>query len=58
VGQQRRGKKRRAAPRRPWTPEENQLVRTLPPSEVARRTGRSYLAVYMRRRELGVDPHR
>jgi hypothetical protein len=29
---------------RPWTPRENELLRTLPPVEVTRRTGRSLLA--------------
>jgi hypothetical protein len=37
---------------RPWTPEEDDLVRTLPAAEVARRTGRTLLAVWSRRREL------
>jgi hypothetical protein len=36
----------------PWTPEEDELVRTLPPVEVAERTGRSLAAVYDRRRVL------
>src|SRR4051794_13319235 len=30
-----------------WTPGEDYLLRTLPPKEVARRTGRSLKAVYM-----------
>jgi hypothetical protein len=38
---------------RPWTPEEDELVRTLPTQEVARRTGRTTRAVYNRRRRLG-----
>jgi hypothetical protein len=37
-----------------WTPGEDELVRTLPPAEAARRTGRSLLAVYARCNELGV----
>jgi hypothetical protein len=35
-----------------WTSEEDELVRTLPPAEVAQRTGRSLGAVYDRRRTL------
>jgi hypothetical protein len=38
----------------PWTPEEDESVRTLPPAEVAWRTGRTLLAVYQRRRVLGI----
>jgi hypothetical protein len=41
-------------PKRRWTPQEDQLVQTLPVREVARRTGRSLCAVYMRRRALGL----
>ncbi len=55
----RHGRDRQAAPSggRAWTPGEDDLVRTLPPAEVARRTGRSLLAVYVRRDELGLpDP--
>jgi hypothetical protein len=37
-----------------WTPEEDELVRTLPPAGAARRTGRTLLAVYVRCNELGV----
>jgi hypothetical protein len=39
---------------RPWMPQEDELLRTLPPPEVARRTGRSLLAVYVRCNELGL----
>jgi hypothetical protein len=41
-------------PQRPdvWTPEEDALVRGLPPAEAARRTGRSVGAVYARRSRL------
>lgn len=39
---------------RPWTAEEDRLVRRLPPAEVAQRTGRSLWAVYHRRRALGL----
>jgi hypothetical protein len=39
---------------RPWTPEEDKLVRALPPGEAARRTGRSLRAVYVRRSGLGL----
>jgi hypothetical protein len=40
------------AKRVPWTAAEDQLVRTLPPAEAARRTGRTLLAVYARRHIL------
>jgi hypothetical protein len=40
----------------PWTAEEEALVRTLPPAEAARRTGRSLEAVYVRRYRLGINP--
>ncbi len=36
----------------PWTPEEDELVRTLPTQQAARRTGRSLSAVYARRSRL------
>src|SRR5262249_11983279 len=39
---------------RPWTPEEDELLRALPPREAARRTGRSLPAVYVRRHVLGL----
>jgi hypothetical protein len=42
----------------PWTAAENELVRTLPAGEVARRTGRSQQAVYARRSRLGVPDGR
>jgi hypothetical protein len=38
---------------RAWMPGEDHLVRTLPPAEVARRTSRCLLEVYVRRYELG-----
>jgi hypothetical protein len=38
-----------------WTAEADQLVRTLPPAEVARRTGHTVPAVWTRRWELGVS---
>jgi hypothetical protein len=41
-----------------WTPEEDELVRTLPVEEVARRTGRSMSAVYTRRGRLGMPDGR
>jgi hypothetical protein len=44
--------------RRRWAPEEDELVWALPPAEAARRTGRSLLAVYVRRYELGVPDRR
>jgi hypothetical protein len=39
---------------KPWTPEEEELVRNLPPKQAAGRTGRSLAAVYHRRRRLGM----
>ncbi len=36
----------------PWTAEEDEQVRTLPVEEAARRTGRSFQAVYARRSRL------
>jgi hypothetical protein len=44
--------RRGAANRRPWTPEEDEAVRTLPAEEAARRTGRPRSTVYYRRRLL------
>jgi hypothetical protein len=41
-----------------WTPEEDELVKTLPAEEAAKRTGRSLSAVYARRRRLGVPDGR
>ena len=41
--------------RRPWTPEEDELLRALPPAEVAGRTGRSLSSVYARRNGLGLN---
>ena len=41
-----------------WTAPEDELVRTLPPEEAARRTGRTLSAVYTRRRTLGVAASR
>jgi hypothetical protein len=38
---------------RVWTPEEDELLWTLPAAEVARRTGRSVGGVRYRRRKLG-----
>jgi hypothetical protein len=35
-----------------WTPEEDDLVLTLPTKAAARRTGQSVTAVYKRRRKL------
>src|SRR5262249_37434062 len=42
----------------PWTAAEDELVRTLPPAAVARRTGRTLQAVYDRRTKLGVAEER
>ena len=36
----------------PWTDDEDELLRTLPAPEVARRTGRTLAAVYCRRQDL------
>src|SRR5262249_52040036 len=43
---------------RPWTAEEDELVRTLPAKEVVARTGRTLNAVYDHRRELGLPDGR
>jgi hypothetical protein len=43
---------------RPWTPEEDELVRTLPRGEAAARTGRTLPAVTARRRRLGLPDGR
>jgi hypothetical protein len=40
--------------RRPWTAEEDAVVRTLPPAEAALRTGRTVNAIYRRRVVLGL----
>ena len=37
---------------RPWTPEEDEVVRALPAAAASRRTGRSLGAVYSRRAVL------
>src|SRR5262245_21587617 len=42
-------------PGRTWSAEEDGLVRTLPPQEVADRTGRTLVAVWNRRRKLKFD---
>jgi NUMOD3 motif len=43
---------------RSWTPEEDELLRTLRPVEVAARTGRTLTAVYGRRIVLGMPDGR
>jgi hypothetical protein len=43
---------------RPWTAEEDELLRTLPPRAVAAKTGRTLTAVYNRRIDLGVPDDR
>jgi hypothetical protein len=43
---------------RAWTRKEDELVRTLAPAEVVRRTGRTLTAVYNRRSLLGVPDGR
>src|SRR5262249_21938669 len=40
--------------RRAWTPGDDKLVRTLPPAEAPRRTGRTPAAVYRRRHALSL----
>lgn len=42
----------------PWTPGEDELVRTLSAKEAARRTGRGLGAVFPRRHELGLPDTR
>jgi hypothetical protein len=42
----------------PWTRKEDELVRTLPAEEVAKKTGRSLSGVYARRRRLRVPDGR
>ena len=37
---------------RPWSPQEDELVRAFSPREVAKRTGRPLTAVYSRRQDL------
>jgi hypothetical protein len=41
-----------------WAPEEDELVRSLPAAEAARQTGRTLVAVWQRRRVLGVPDGR
>jgi hypothetical protein len=41
-----------------WTAEEDALVRSLPAAEAARRTGRTPVAVWQRRRVLGLPDGR
>jgi hypothetical protein len=41
-----------------WTDDADELVRTLPPAEVARRTGHTVPAVWTRRWELGATRRR
>ncbi len=41
-----------------WTPEQDELVRTLPIAEVMRRTGRTRYAILSRRHRLGVPDGR
>ncbi len=58
-GRQMRGAPRPATGvRRPWTADEDGLVRLLPPGEAAARTGRSVSAVYNRRHGLGLARRR
>ena len=41
-----------------WTEREDALLRSLPAAEAARRTGRTLVAVWQRRRVLGVPDGR
>jgi hypothetical protein len=41
-----------------WTAEEDELLKTLPAEEVAKRTGRNLKAVYARRQRLGMPDGR
>jgi hypothetical protein len=41
-----------------WTVEEDELLKTLPAEEVARRTGRTLTAIYTRRQRLGMPDGR
>jgi hypothetical protein len=41
-----------------WTAEEDELLKTLPAEEVARRTGRTLKAIYTRRQRLGMPDGR
>jgi hypothetical protein len=41
-----------------WTEEEDELLRTLPPAEVARQTGRTLYGIYRRRSDLGLPDGR
>jgi hypothetical protein len=41
-----------------WTPEEDELLETLPAEEVARRTGRTLKAIYTRRQRMGMPDGR
>jgi hypothetical protein len=43
---------------RPWTAEEDELVRTLPAPEASAKTGRPLCSVYSRRRQLKVPDGR
>lgn len=43
---------------RPWTAQEDELLRTLSAAEVARRTGRTLTAVYSRRHDLKLPDRR
>jgi hypothetical protein len=49
-----RGNRPRGGGGRGWIAGEDELVRTLPPAEAARRIRRSVLAVHIRRHELGL----
>ena len=42
----------------PWSAQQDDLVRRLPPAEAARRTGRTLSAVYSRRSLLGLKGFR
>ncbi len=55
---QRRRGTRPSAAGRPWTVEEDELLRSLPAREAAERTGRTLTAVYNRRIDLGIPDGR
>jgi hypothetical protein len=41
-----------------WTAEEDEMLKTLPAEEAARRTGRTLKAIYPRRTRLGMPDGR
>ncbi len=51
-----RGAKKPRRQGHPWTPEELELLKALPVAEVARLTGRTEMAVMVKRVKLGIKP--